>query len=172
MPQVKHKIPDSWYENVAVDAKGRPRQLSLGAALSFKPGQKRFIKGSFIVQARSTFDAFKKAFDNKNLKRCDEPKKMSAAQQKADREAKLAEEAKAAEDAEPGEGTPAEPGEGESIDLPPTEPGIPPTEEPPAPPIEEVKTEEPPAPPAEEEPRAEEPVESSKSKKSRRGRKG
>ena len=67
MPQVKDKINDGWYVNAAKDADGKPRALSLGAALAFKPGQKRFLKGSFIAQSRATFQAFTKAMANGNL---------------------------------------------------------------------------------------------------------
>lgn len=68
MPQVKDKnMKDGWYVNTAVGDEG-PRPLSLGAVITFKPGQERFLKASVILQSRDTHKAFLAAMANGNIR--------------------------------------------------------------------------------------------------------
>jgi hypothetical protein len=67
MPQVKdNAIKDAWYENKAKKEDGTPRLLNLGT-ITFKPGQKRFVRAISRLSSRFTNTAFVDALANGNL---------------------------------------------------------------------------------------------------------
>lgn len=67
MPQVIKKVESGWFKNVAKNAYGNPRPLTLGATMSFKPGQERFLRASVLTQSRATMQAFENALARGNL---------------------------------------------------------------------------------------------------------